>query len=291
METRWMYLTSEELGALREKVNNVCVISWGAVEKHGLHLPLGTDTLNAERIVKMASDIEPVCLFPTIPFGDMSCGHPSTPVGTISLPMETEMLLLEQLCEQIARHGFNKILIYNGHGGNNAWMSAFLQKQGQKKRNYVVAVLAVRERAVVEMAQYLEANGSGSIPELTPEDEKIVLDHFHSGIPTGHGCFCETAYTMGTAPDSVHLDRLGIEDGRCRHKTDYFKDAGIQIRDYGWFEDYPDSYASEVDPVKCNERIGRAALRFEAERVARGFKVFKEDENLLKWQEARQKNW
>ncbi len=36
-----------------------------------------------------------VCVFPGIPFGDLSCGHPSTPCGTIPLPMSTEFLLLE----------------------------------------------------------------------------------------------------------------------------------------------------------------------------------------------------
>ena len=47
METRWLYVTSEELEKLRDEVKGVCVIPMGAIEKHGLHLPLGTDIIQA----------------------------------------------------------------------------------------------------------------------------------------------------------------------------------------------------------------------------------------------------
>ena len=97
METRWLYVTSEELEQLRDQVGGVCVIPMGAIEKHGLHLPLGTDIIQASYFAYAASQIEPVCVFADFPFGDLSCGRPSSPCGTISLPMETEMLLLEQL--------------------------------------------------------------------------------------------------------------------------------------------------------------------------------------------------
>ena len=141
------------------------------------------------------------------------------------------------------------------------------------------------------MAEYLLENGTGSIPELLPEDEAVILRHYHENIPTGHGCMAETAWVMGIVPETVKLNRLGIESGKCLHLTDYFKEAGIEIRDGGWYEDYPTSYASEEDPVECNERIGKAIVRFEAERIAKAYKVMKEDTNLLKWQEERQKGW
>ena len=291
METRWLHVTSEDFHALREAAKDVCVIPIGAVEKHGPHLPLGTDTFLARHLAYMASQMETVCVFPEIPFGDKSQGAPSTPAGTISLPMETEMLLLEQLCEQISRYGYKKILILNAHGGNCAWLTAFLEKLGNKKRDFVAGVYFVRVGTLIQMAKLLEEKGTGAIPELTAEDEQVLLDHYHSGVPTGHACFCETAFVMGCEPQTVKLERLGSESGKSLHKTDYFKEAGIEIRDDGWYIDYPNSYASEVDPVKCNERIGKAALRFKAEDVARAYKVFKEDENLWKWHEEWQKGW
>lgn len=291
METRWLYLTSEELEALRDQVNGTCVFPIGCVEKHGLHLPLGTDTFIAEGIAYQASQIEPVCVFPVFPYGDKSLGHPSTPTGTISLPMETEMLLLEQLCDQIGRYGFKKILLCNGHGGNNALLTALLEKLDNTKKNYVVGIIGPHPRIFRTMAEYLLENGTGSIPELLPEDEAVILRYYHENIPSGHGCMAETAWVMGIVPETVKLHRLGIESGKCLHKTDYFREAGIEIRDGGWYEDYPTSYASEVDPVDCNERIGKAIVRFEVERTANAYKVLKEDTNLLKWQEERQKGW
>lgn len=291
METRWLYVTSEDFHALREEAKDVCVIPMGAVEKHGLHMPLGTDILKGSHIAYLASQLEPVCVFPDFPFGDMSQGQPNAPAGTISLPMETEMLLLEQLCDQIARYGYKKILVVNSHGGNNAWLTAFLEKLGNKKRDYVMGVVKIHLKAIHEMGAFLEENGSGSVPELTPEDEEIVLNYHRAGIPTGHGCMGETALVMGSVSGVVKLDRLGIESGKSLHKADYFKAAGIEIRDDGWHVDYPYAYAAEFDPTQCNERIGKAAVRIEAEKLAKAYKVFKEDENLWKWHEETQKGW
>ena len=290
METRWLYVTSENLEKLRDAVKGVCVIPMGAVEKHGLHLPLGTDILQASYLAYAASQMEPVCVFPDFPFGDLSCGHPSTPCGTISLPMETEFLLLEQLCDQIGRYGFRKILILNAHGGNNAWLTAFLEKLGNKKKNYVVGICS---DFFVETYRKIEEllTKQGSVPELTPEDQQVLLRYYENKIPTGHGCLTETARVMGIVPEAVKLDRLGIESGKSRHLTDHFRAAGIEIRDDGWFEDYPYNYAAEVDPADCTETIGKAFVRISTEKIANAFKVFKEDENLLAWQEARQKGW
>lgn len=292
METRWLYVTSEELEKLRDEVKGVCVIPMGAIEKHGLHLPLGTDILQASFLAYEASQIEPVCVFADFPFGDLSCGHPSTPCGTISLPMDTEKLLLEQLCDQIARYGFHKILILNTHGGNNAWLSAFLQQLGNKKKNYVVGICdGAHTYTYRKVEQLLTKQGSGSVPELTPEDEKVLLRYYENKVPTGHADLTETARIMGIVPETVKLHRLGLESGKSQHLTDHFKAAGIEIRDDGWFEDYPNSYASEVDPADCTENIGKAFVRISVERIANAFKVFKEDEKLLKWQDERQKGW
>ena len=64
METRWLYTTSENFPALREAAKETCVIPMGCVEKHGLHLPLGTDIITVSRRAYLASQIEPVCVFP-----------------------------------------------------------------------------------------------------------------------------------------------------------------------------------------------------------------------------------
>ena len=59
---------------------------------------------------------------------------------------------------------------------------------------------------------------------------------------------------------------------------------------YGWDIEYPNNYCGH-DPVDCNERIGKVALRTEAERLANAFRIFKEDENVLKWHNDIIKGW
>ena len=268
METRWLYTTSENFPALVEASAKTCIIPIGCVEKHGLHLPLGTDCIHSSYVAHAASQLETACIFPDFVFGDVP-GGPAMPAGSISMPVDLEMRLLEQLCDQIGRNGFEKIIIYNGHGGNKPWLSTFLRDIMNRKKSYVCVVVDLKLQAPHKMAEYLEANGSGSLPELTPEDERLLTDYHEMGMKIGHGGMGETSYIMAIAPDSVKMDRLGIESGLSTHEADYLSEAGIQMVNGGWDVNYCNAYHGH-DPIGCNERIGRAAIRMEAERFAKG---------------------
>lgn len=292
METRWLYVTSEEFSSLREAAEETCIIPMGCIEKHGLHLPLGTDIIEASRVAYLASQKETVCVFPDFVFGDVPCAWPSAPDGIVTLPMDTEFLLLEQLCEQIARNGFKKILVINGHGGNVSWLAAFARRLGNKKRNYVFGFTDcnLMIRPIKTMGRRLAEEGRGLFRSLTAADEDILIDFYRQDKKMGHACMGETALIMAAAPESVHLDRLGIESGLNLHVADYFKEAGIRIANDGWDYNYPNWYDG-VDPVDCNERIAEAAMDMAAEDVARACRVFKKDQNLLRWHEEEQKGW
>ena len=71
METRWLYATSDNFTELKKASKDTCIIPMGCVEKHGLHLPLGTDILQASEIAWQASQLETVCVFPDFIFGDI----------------------------------------------------------------------------------------------------------------------------------------------------------------------------------------------------------------------------
>lgn len=287
METRWLYNTSETLPKLCEAAEKTCVIPMGCVEKHGLHLPLGQDIIQASHLTYMASQLETVCVFPDFIFGDVPGKVPySAPYGDICIPLETQMLLLEQLCVQISDNGFKKILIFNAHGGNNLWLPAFLRNLYNKDYDFVVASYYVGLPAPHTMAEILEKEGSGSIPELTKEDEELIIKYHNDDMLIGHGCFGETAYMMGISPEAVHMDRLGIESGHSTHKADHLLKAGIRLASNGWDINYPNAYSAD-DPIGCNERIGKSALRIEAERAAKAFKLFKEDNTLTEFSDSR----
>lgn len=290
METRWLHVTSETLPVLREASKKVCVIPMGCVEKHSLHLPLGTDVFLASHIAYMASQLETATVFPDFTFGDCNSNSPTIACGTITIPLELQMDLLENLCEQIARWGYEKIIVFNGHGGNNSWLDAFSRKLCFKKRNFVFAKYMIGLPAPKVLGNYLMEHGSGSIPELTLEDEELLIRYTQEKMKVGHACMGETAFMMGIAPETVHMERLGIESGLSRNLTKKYADAGIQIRDWGWSIDYPNDYCGH-DPIGCNERIGKAALRFEAERFANALRVLKEDEDLMRWHNEQQAGW
>ena len=262
----------------------------GCVEKHGLHLPLGQDIIQSSYVAYEASKIETVTVFPDLIFGDVPGPISEKNTGNITLPLETQMLLLEQLCEQISANGYNKILLYNGHGGNTSLLNAFNRNLCNKRRNFVFAWVNCTLTAPFILAEIILEKGRGAIPELTEEDEEILMRCHRENIQTGHACFGETAFMMGIAPETVHLDRLGIESGLNKHLSDKFSKAGIIPLDYGWGLDFPNAFAGH-DPVDCNERIGKAALRVESERLANAIKVFKEDELLLEELRKMQKAW
>ena len=291
METRWLYRTSENFHELREAAMDTCVIPMGCVEKHGLHLPIGTDIIAASHVAYVASQMETFCVFPDFTFGDFPENCPGAPAGTITIKLETQMNLLEEICEQIARHGYKKIIIYNGHGGNRAWLQAFAGRLYNKKRNFVFGKMEVELPLPHAMAKVILEKGESAFPELTKEDVNLILKYHEESMTGGHACMSETAYIMGIEPKSVHLDRLGIESGANLHKADYLLNAGIMLRDGGWGINYPNAYACDPDPIGCNERIGKACIRMEAERVAAAMKLFKEDKNVLTWHEEMQKGW
>ena len=270
LETRWLYVTSEELVALREKTDGTCILPMGCVEKHGLHLPLGTDSLQAGEIAFRASQMEPVAVFPDFIFGDIGECTPNTPPGTISLPMETQMLLLGQLCGQIVRNGFRRIIIFNGHGGNRPLLNTFLQEINKEKHNYQVHLVHIHCDVMKRIAKAKALKGLQNADRQLAETckEKNVLD--------GHAGYSETAYMMGIAPKCVHMNRLGIVSGKSTDRSHVYDENGIQVRDQGWEMDFPHWIDSD-EPIGCNERIGEAALRLEAERVAGLIRKFKRE--------------
>jgi creatinine amidohydrolase len=230
----------------------------------------------------LASQLETVCVFPDFTFGDLGENAPTTPEGSISLSLELQMQLLEELCVQIAKSGFKKIMIYNGHGGNVSWLSAFLRKIEHKSHDYILVNVNIKCGIMERMAKELLQAGSGVFEELTTEDEELILRCGARKLKDGHSGYSETAYMLGLEPECVQMECLGKVSGKSKNLTGIYKGAGIQIRDFGWEINFPDWIDSD-DPMGCNERIGKVAVKLEAERLANAIRIIKEDKNLIKW--------
>ncbi len=286
METRWAYTTSESFDKLIEESKGVCVIPMGCLEKHGLHLPVGTDIMQASAITYAASQLETFCVFPDFTFGNQ--GSPKNPPkGTIALTGDLMFRTLVELCKNISRNGFKKIVAYNGHGGNHSLLSHFLSHIADDiEKDFMFCDFFMDARTAPDtMAKILMEKGSGSIPELAKEDEDYILDFYNSKKVNGHAGIGETAFIMGSYPKTVHLERLGIESGLPTGKSKKYEESGFGM--FGqWGMEFPNYYEGH-DPVGVNERIGKAALRLEAERFARAIKMLKEDSYLEEFQLSR----
>ena len=121
---QWENLNIDEFddGLIQSK--GVVLVPIGCLEKHGSHMPLGTDITIAREMAIRASAIESAMVFPYIPFGIV--GEVKHKLGTISLSSNLIYHLLEELCDELVRNGFNKIIFVDGHGGNTNFLKYFL---------------------------------------------------------------------------------------------------------------------------------------------------------------------
>lgn len=273
----WENLKSQEFPEAVETSRGVCVIPIGATEKHGLHLPVGMDSIMVQEVARLAAEVEPVVVFPTFWFGEVNNLQPKP--GAVCLSTRLQLSYLEELCREIARNGFKKILFLNGHGGNPPILHALSCILREQKRDYVVAAVNSYNTGVKALRDAIRAEPE-AFPYLTPEDIKTVESYFDTPKEEGHADFEETLALLGIRPEVVDVSLMDKESGLNTHRMDHLKVVGITASQF-WFASYPNHHAATYHPG-ANERLGRAMIQIRVADVANIFKVFKEDEELLK---------
>lgn len=118
-------LRSDEVAAL-DKQATIVVLPVAAHEQHGKHLPIGTDTLILEGVLRsfeahLPADFS-ILVLPTVSVGK-SNEHMSFP-GTLTYSLETLVGILRDTAKSVARHGFEKLVFLNSHGGNTDVLNA-----------------------------------------------------------------------------------------------------------------------------------------------------------------------
>jgi creatinine amidohydrolase len=115
-------LASTNLRRLRRRKYEVAVIPVGATEAHNLHLPEGQDLFMVDAIARESCRLawrkrpRVICL-PAVPYG-VDCNLMDFPL-TMHVRQATLDALLRDLIESLRRHGIRKVVIFNGHGGND----------------------------------------------------------------------------------------------------------------------------------------------------------------------------
>ena len=119
-------MTHPEVQRARDEANGVAVIPIGATEQHGPHLPMNTDTISTEATVLRAAREAGVVVAPTIPYGNsrQNIGFP----GTISIRPAILAEFIKDVCHSLVKHGFEKLVVVNGHGGNHHCLAVALEE-------------------------------------------------------------------------------------------------------------------------------------------------------------------
>jgi creatinine amidohydrolase len=108
--------------AVQRSTYEVAVLPWGATEAHNLHLPYGTDIIESEYIAAESARIASergakLVVLPTIPFG-VNTGQFDI-MMTINMNPTTQMAVLQDVVSSLEHHGVRKLVVLNGHGGND----------------------------------------------------------------------------------------------------------------------------------------------------------------------------
>jgi creatinine amidohydrolase len=128
---RYEELSVPDVEAL-DRDRTVLVLPLGSVEQHGRHMPLGTDTILAGSVVEAAAErlSGRIVMLPS-PWYGLSVHHMHFE-GTLTLQATTLMALVEDIVASLVAHRFRRILIVNGHGGNNGVLDVLASTLGHR---------------------------------------------------------------------------------------------------------------------------------------------------------------
>ena len=251
---KWNELTAPDFVKAIELSDGICILPAGIMEKHGPHLPLSTDMILSREIASRAAELEYAIVFPEFYFGQIyEAKHQP---GTVAYSNELIWKMLEETCEEMSRNGIKKIIIVNGHGGNNNLFGYFCQAQLAERKDYTVVFFQPDDN------------------ELEAELSKLRKTDYG-----GHADEEETSMVYAVRPDLVHADRASSQSGRDQERLNIPNGyAGIW-----WYSSFPNHYAGDgSDP---NKAIGEMIFHSRSEQLAELVKFLKTDDSATKLQE------
>jgi len=251
LSTRWEELTAGDFREAVAKAQGTCVLPFGIIEKHGPHLPLGTDLLNVRYVVEHAAQQEYVVIFPEYFAGQIFEARQQP--GTIAYSWELQLKLLQETTDEMARNGCKKVVIVNGHGGNEHLLPYFAQSQLQKPHDYVIYVQWGHEATK-------KVGGEKTGPD------------WHAGES-------ETSNTLVTHPNLVHQDRAGSESGADQKRVHLPETVYTGI---WWYARFPNHYSG--DGSTATKEQGEADVQSWINTVVRAIRAIKADDESLKLQ-------
>jgi creatinine amidohydrolase len=251
LSTHWEELTAAEFRSAIEQANGTCLLPFGILEKHGPHLPIGTDLLKVRYVVLQAAEQEYAVVFPEYYFGQIFEAQHEP--GTVAYSSHLQLELLQETADEMARNGCKKVIIVNGHGGNENLLPFFAQTQLEKPHDYVVYVMGL-----------VDAPPGGPA-------KKTSVD-MHAGES-------ETSKMLVATPNLVHMDRANQEPGadQARLKLPDTLYTGIW-----WYARFPDHYSG--DGAAATHERGEFEMKAWQDAIVTAIRAVKADQESLKLQ-------
>jgi creatinine amidohydrolase len=254
LSVHWEELSAAEFRDAITRAQSTCLLPIGIMEKHGPHLPLGNDLLNVRYVALNAAQQEYAVVFPEYYFGQIA--EAKHEPGTVAYSRRLQLELLQETTDEMARNGCKKIIIVNGHGGNNSLLPYFAQSQLDTPHDYVVYIQGIARSAPGE-----------------PAHKSDRSTDMHAGES-------ETSVSMIARPDLVHLDRAPQESG-----ADQARLKGLPEGLYTgiwWYARFPNHYAG--DGAVASRELGEFEVKSWINAIVQGIRAVKADQQSLRLQ-------
>lgn len=185
-DVEWRRLRADQLRAQAAE-DAVIILPVAALEQHGPHLPVETDTTLGDAVAlrtarRMAEGGTPALVLPCV-WSGISDHHMSFG-GTITLTLDTFRAVVADICRAVAAHGFQRIVLLNAHGGNESALRVITGELTPELELPIVQ-LTYWHAAAAEIRSILEA-------------QTALL----------HACEAETSMMLALRPDLVATDRF-----------------------------------------------------------------------------------
>lgn len=249
-------LTSPQFAKAVELAGGVCVIPLGIIEKHGPHLPLGTDLFEAREAACTAASKEYAIVYPPYFVGQIFEARHQP--GAMAYSHDLMWKMLEETCNELSRNGLKKIILVNGHGGNTSFLQYFCQAQLASQKDYIVVLFE-----------------EGQNPQYRKEIEslkKAKLD--------GHAGEEETSMMYFIRPDLVDQKAITSQSGADQNRLG---DLRYGYTGIWWYAKYPNHYASDV--AQPDRRLGELLILSWSDQVAWLIKYLKTSNKIEELQQ------
>lgn len=253
---RWDELSAADWPAALDKSSRTCILPIGILEKHGPHSPLGNDLIHVREIAARVAKTEYAVVFPDYFYGQINEARQQP--GTFALPSNLILDLLQNTCDEIARNGFKKIIILNGHGGNPEFLHFFMQSLLNKRHDYAVFLFEPEG----------DAGYSKQIAKLRKTDWAGDL---HAGER-------ETSEMLILRPDLIHLDRATEQSGADQQRLK----LNNLYTPIWWYAGFPNHYAGEGG--KATKELGQAIVDHEVKTFTEALRQVKADTKTIQLQ-------